>query len=110
MPRILGTLSPLAIAKRQNAQKSLGMLSRKVFPINFVPQQEVFIIERFGKFSRQKEGGVMWKIPFLEEIAYVQVMKELVIKVDGQKAITKDNVTVDLDGVLYIKVRVNAYC
>ena len=31
-------------------------------------------------------------------------MKELVIKVDGQKAITKDNVTVDLDGVLYIKV------
>jgi len=105
MPRILGTLSPLAIAKRQNAQKSLGMLSRKVFPINFVPQQEVFIIERFGKFSRQKEGGVMWKIPFLEEIAYVQVMKELVIKVDGQKAITKDNVTVDLDGVLYIKIR-----
>lgn len=81
------------------------MLSRKVFPINFVPQQEVFIIERFGKFSRQKEGGVMFKIPLLEEIAYVQVMKELVIKVDGQKAITKDNVTVDLDGVLYIKIR-----
>lgn len=37
------------------------------------------------------------------------VMKELVIKVDGQKAITKDNVTVDLDGVLYIKVRMNGF-
>ena len=72
MPRILGTFSPLAIAKRSNASKSLGIFGRKISPINFVPQQEVFIIERFGKFARKAEGGIMWKIPFLEEISYVQ--------------------------------------
>ena len=52
------------------------------------------------------------KKPFLLDFLFylILVMKELVIKVDGQKAITKDNVTVDLDGVLYIKVRIKAYC
>lgn len=90
--------------KRSNASKSLGWISRVLGPLNFVPQQEVYIVERFGKYSRSNEGGPMFKIPFIERISYVQVLKELVITVDNQKAITKDNVTIDIDGVLYIKI------
>ncbi|CAG5107978.1 Oidioi.mRNA.OKI2018_I69.chr1.g3579.t1.cds [Oikopleura dioica] len=68
--------------KRHNASKTLSWFSRVAFPVNFVPQQEIYVIERFGKFARSSPGGPMFK-----------------------KAITKDNVTIDIDGVLYIKIK-----
>ena len=46
----------------------------------------------------------MFKIPFFEQISGVQVLKEIKIDVNKQSAITKDNVTVHLDGILYVKV------
>ena len=72
--------------------------------INFVPQQEVWVIERFGKFHRTAEAGIQLVIPVLEQIAYQQSLKEMAMDVPSQSGITSDNVTLSIDGVLYIKV------
>ncbi|XP_046864879.1 stomatin-like protein 2, mitochondrial [Xenia sp. Carnegie-2017] len=72
--------------------------------INFVPQQEAWIIERFGKFSRVLDPGLAILIPFIEQIKYVQSLKEVAVEVPSQSAITLDNVTLQLDGVLYYRV------
>ena len=72
--------------------------------LNFVPQQEAWVIERFGKYHRIQEAGIAWVVPFLEQIAYVQSLKEMAIDVPSQSGITSDNVTLDIDGVLYVKV------
>jgi len=84
--------------------RRLSWFSKKINPLLFVPQQEVYLIERFGAYSRQKGGGPLFKIPLIETVSGVQVLKEIVIPIDQQKAITKDNVAVGLDGVLYIKI------
>ena len=49
-------------------------------------------------------GGPLFKFPIIESLSGIQVLKEINIEINKQSAITKDNVTVDLDGVLYIKV------
>ncbi|RHZ56377.1 hypothetical protein Glove_402g11 [Diversispora epigaea] len=72
--------------------------------INFVPQQEAWIVERFGKFDRLLQPGLAFVIPFLERIRYVKGLKEICLNIPAQSAITQDNVTLELDGVLYIKV------
>lgn len=68
-----------------------------------VPQQNRFILERFGRFSRILEPGLNFKIPILDMVAYRHSLKEQVIHVDSQNAITKDNVKLKIDGVLYYK-------
>ncbi|CAG8508523.1 14693_t:CDS:2, partial [Cetraspora pellucida] len=72
--------------------------------INFVPQQEAWVIERFGKFDRILPPGLAFVIPLLERIKYVKSLKENCLNIPTQSAITQDNVTLELDGVLYIKV------
>ncbi|CAG8708265.1 9686_t:CDS:10 [Dentiscutata erythropus] len=72
--------------------------------INFVPQQEAWIIERFGKFDRLLQPGLAIVIPFIERIKYIKSLKEICLNIPTQSAITQDNVTLELDGVLYIKV------
>lgn len=57
-----------------------------------------------GKFSRILEPGLAIMIPFLDRIAYVKSLKESAIEIPSQSAITADNVTLDLDGVLYTRV------
>ncbi|KAI9748650.1 MAG: hypothetical protein M1815_003088 [Lichina confinis] len=72
--------------------------------IRFVPQQTAWVVERMGKFSRILEPGVTVLIPFLDRIAYVKSLKESAIEIPSQSAITADNVTLELDGVLYTRV------
>jgi len=72
--------------------------------INFVPQQEVWVVERFGKFHRTAEAGIQVVIPIFEKIAYYQSLKEMAMDVPSQSGITSDNVTLSIDGVLYMKV------
>lgn len=72
--------------------------------IRFVPQQTAWIVERMGKFSRILEPGLAILIPFIDRIAYVKSLKEIAIEIPSQSAITADNVTLDLDGVLYTRV------
>ncbi len=69
-----------------------------------VPEQESWIIQRLGRFSRKLEPGLNWIIPFMDVIAYRHSLKEEAIFVPEQTAITQDNVTVVLDGVVYIKI------
>lgn len=76
--------------------------------VNFVPQQEVWVIERFGKFHRMAEAGIQIVLPVLEQIAYHQSLKEMAMDVPSQSGITSDNVTLSIDGVLYMKV-IDAY-
>jgi regulator of protease activity HflC (stomatin/prohibitin superfamily) len=72
--------------------------------VKIVPQQEAWIIETFGKFSRFLKPGLNFIIPGIQSVAYRHSLKEEAIDVHRQAAITKDNVTLSIDGVLYIKV------
>jgi len=64
-----------------------------------VPQQNAFVIERLGKFSRKLDAGFHILIPFLERIAYKHTLKEQAVDIDEQVCITNDNVQVGVDGV-----------
>ncbi|KAK3984974.1 putative stomatin-like protein [Cladorrhinum sp. PSN332] len=72
--------------------------------IRFVPQQTAWIVERMGKFNRILQPGLAVLIPFLDRIAYVKSLKEVAMEIPSQSAITADNVTLELDGVLYTRV------
>lgn len=72
--------------------------------IRFVPQQTAWIVERMGKFNRILEPGLAILLPIIDKIAYVKSLKESAIEIPSQSAITTDNVTLELDGVLYTRV------
>lgn len=73
--------------------------------VKVVPQQEAWIIETWGKFDTVfKEGGLKLIVPIMQRVAYKHSLKEQVIEVSEQAAITKDNVTLNIDGILYVKV------
>ncbi|EJW83794.1 hypothetical protein WUBG_05297 [Wuchereria bancrofti] len=74
------------------------------FFVNFVPQQEAWVVERMGKFHSILDPGFNILLPFLDRIKYVQVLKELAIEVPQQGAVTSDNVQLQIDGVLYLRV------
>ena len=69
-----------------------------------VPQQNAFIVERLGRYSRTLESGFALLIPFIERVAYRHSLKERAIDVEEQICITADNVQVGVDGVLYLQV------
>ncbi|MBT8066572.1 MAG: paraslipin [Gammaproteobacteria bacterium] len=69
-----------------------------------VPQQNAFVIERLGKYSKTLNAGFHILIPFLERIAYKHTLKEQAVDIAEQICITKDNVQVGVDGVLYMQV------
>ena len=72
--------------------------------LRIVPQQQVWVVQRLGKFTRQLEPGLNWILPFADEIANRVSLKEEAIEVPEQTAITQDNVSVSLDGIVYIKI------
>lgn len=69
-----------------------------------VPNRWAFVIERLGKYSRTLDAGFHILIPFLDKIAYRHSLKEMAIDVPPQTCITKDNIAVEIDGVLYLQV------
>ncbi|NMP33397.1 paraslipin [Thalassotalea sp. M1531] len=72
--------------------------------IKFVPQNRAYVIERFGKYSRTLESGLNFLVPFIEQIGADRSLKEQAVDVPSQSAITKDNITLTVDGVLYFRV------
>ena len=72
-----------------------------------VPQQSAYVVERLGKYSSTLNAGLHILIPFLDVIRYRHSLKEIALDVPEQICITKDNVQVGVDGVLYIKVLLN---
>jgi regulator of protease activity HflC (stomatin/prohibitin superfamily) len=69
-----------------------------------VPQQSAYVVERLGKYSCTLEAGFHILVPFLDVIRYRHTLKEQAIDVPEQVCITKDNVQVGIDGILYLKV------
>uniref|UniRef100_A0A1I7Z987 PHB domain-containing protein n=1 Tax=Steinernema glaseri TaxID=37863 RepID=A0A1I7Z987_9BILA len=72
--------------------------------INFVPQQEAWVVERMGRYHKILEPGLNLLLPVIDKIKYVQSLKEIAIEIPQQGAITVDNVQLHLDGVLYLRV------
>ncbi|MBY6063089.1 paraslipin [Pseudidiomarina sediminum] len=69
-----------------------------------VPQRTNFVVERLGRYSRTLESGFHILIPFIDKVAYQHTLKEEVIDVERQACVTKDNIQVGINGVLYIQV------
>ena len=69
-----------------------------------VPQRMEFIVERLGKYNKTLEAGFHILVPFLDRVAYKRSLKEVVIDVQSQTCITADNISIAVDGVLYMQV------
>ena len=72
--------------------------------IRIVPQKSAFIVERLGKYSQTLEAGFHILIPFFDKVSYKHTMKEQAIDVPSQACITKDNIAVEVDGIIYLQV------
>ena len=69
-----------------------------------VPQREQFVIERLGKYSKTLDAGFHLLVPFVDVVAYKHTLKEQTLDVPSQSCITKDNISVEIDGVIYMQV------
>ena len=72
--------------------------------IKFVPQNRAFVVERFGKYNKTMVAGLNILFPFIDKVSYNQSLKEHAYDVPSQAAITKDNISLVVDGVLYLKL------
>lgn len=72
--------------------------------IRIVPQRTAFIVERLGKYHTTLHAGLHILIPIIDKVAYKQNLKEIAIDVPPQTCVTKDNVSVEVDGILYVQV------
>ena len=72
--------------------------------IKIVPQQKAWVIETLVKFDRVLQPGMNFLIPFIQRIAYKHSLKEEAVAIQRQAAITKDNVTLNIDGILYVRI------
>jgi regulator of protease activity HflC (stomatin/prohibitin superfamily) len=69
-----------------------------------VPQQSAYVVENLGRYSRTLQAGFHILVPFIERIAYKHNLKEEAMDIPEQVCITRDNVQVGVDGVLYLQV------
>ncbi|WP_131838981.1 SPFH domain-containing protein [Acetobacteroides hydrogenigenes] len=72
--------------------------------VKVVPQQSAYIIERFGKFHEVLKPGINFVIPFFDKVAYKYSLKEQAFDIPEQVCITRDNVQVIVDGVVFLQV------
>ncbi len=69
-----------------------------------VPQQSAYVVERLGKFRKKLDAGFHFLVPFMDKISYKHTLKEQAVDIAEQICITRDNVQVGVDGVLYMQV------
>lgn len=69
-----------------------------------VPQQSAYVVERLGKYAATLDAGFHILVPFIDRIRYKHSLKEMAIDIPEQVCITRDNVQVSVDGILYLKV------
>ncbi|MGX9419003.1 SPFH domain-containing protein [Vibrio sp. RC27] len=72
--------------------------------IIFVPQNRAYLIERFGKYQSTREAGLNFIVPFIDHVGADRSLKEQAVDVPSQSAITRDNISLSVDGVLYFRV------
>ena len=92
----LGTLVPIVIAV---------IVVYVLFQVaRVVPQRENFVVERLGKYNKTLSAGFHLLVPFIDRVAYKHTLKEQAVDVPSQSCITRDNIAVEIDGILYIQV------
>ncbi len=69
-----------------------------------VPQQEVYVVERLGRFHKALTAGLNILIPFIDRVAYRHSLKEVPLDVPSQVCITRDNTQLTVDGIIYFQV------
>ena len=74
------------------------------YAVRFVPQNRAFVVERFGKYQSTKEAGLNFIVPVIDRVAADRSLKEQAVDVPSQSAITRDNISLRVDGVLYFRV------
>ncbi len=79
-------------------------LQAMIKSLRLVPAQKEFIVERFGKYHLTLKPGFHFLIPFVDRVAYIQDLKEHTIDVPSQRCFTKDEIQVEVDGVIYLQV------
>ncbi len=72
--------------------------------VKVVPQQQAWVVEKLGKFDKVLQPGLNLLIPVIQRVSYKHTLKEEAIDVTAQTAISNDNVTLSIDGVLYVKI------
>ena len=72
--------------------------------IKIVPQSKAYVVERIGSYLTTWHNGLHFKIPFIDRIANTVVLKEMVRDFEPQPVITKDNVTMQIDTVVYFQI------
>ncbi len=88
---------------------AIGVMTALVFFVVMkiaivVPQQQAFVVEYLGKYKKTLDAGFHILIPFVEKVAYKHSLKEMAVDIPEQVCITRDNVQVGVDGVLYLKI------
>ncbi|WP_037585946.1 SPFH domain-containing protein [Stenoxybacter acetivorans] len=69
-----------------------------------VPQQEAYVVERFGKYNKTLTPGLRFIVPLMDRIAYKHTLKEIPMDVPSQVCITRDNTQLTVDGIIYFQV------
>lgn len=83
---------------------SVYVMYKFIRSLRLVPNQFAFIVERLGKYHKTLGPGFHALIPFIDRVAYKMDLREETIEVEPQECFTKDNVKVEVDGVIYISV------
>ena len=83
---------------------ALGVVILLFMVIRIVPQRQVYVVERLGKYQTSLDAGLHFLMPFIDRVAYKHSLKEIVRDVPRQSCITKDNIEVSIDGVMYLQV------
>ena len=86
------------------SRRASSVTGRSFFGFVVAPQRSALLVERFGKYNRTLEPGLSWIVPFVDKIAYRHSLKEEAVSIPNQTAITHDNVTISIDGVLYMQI------
>ena len=73
--------------------------------VRIVPQREQYVVENLGKYQKTLSAGFHILIPFVQKVAYKHTLKEQTIDVPSQSCITADNISVEIDGILYLQVQ-----
>ena len=72
--------------------------------VKIVPQSDLYVIERLGKFNKELHGGFHLIIPIIDQVRAILTSREQLVDIEKQSVITKDNVNISIDGIVFCKV------